>query len=61
MTGSAHTALAPLWSARLGRETPDGPAGLAAHGPGQTVLRGERTLLSGGAVTVFEAELQAAL
>jgi PhzF family phenazine biosynthesis protein len=61
VTGSAHTALAPLWSPRLGRETLTGLQASPRTGRVRTVLRGERTLLSGGAVTVFEAELQAAL
>lgn len=61
VTGSAHTALAPLWAARLGRETLTGLQASPRTGRVRTVLRGGRTLLSGGAVTVFEAELQAAL
>jgi PhzF family phenazine biosynthesis protein len=60
VTGSAHTALAPLWSARLGRTTLTGLQASARTGRVTTVLHGERTLLSGGAVTVFETELQAA-
>lgn len=61
VTGSAHTALAPLWSDRLGRDDLVGLQASPRTGRVRTHLRGERTLLSGGAVTVFEAELQAAL
>ncbi|MET9258226.1 PhzF family phenazine biosynthesis protein [Streptomyces sp. NPDC003717] len=59
VTGSAHTALAPYWSARLGR--PDLTGLQASHRSGRvrTELRGERTLLSGHAVTVIEGELLA--
>ncbi|HET6634247.1 MAG TPA: PhzF family phenazine biosynthesis protein [Streptomyces sp.] len=61
VTGSAHTALAPLWSERLGRPELTGLQASPRTGRVRTVVRGDRTLLSGGAVTVFEAELQAAL
>jgi PhzF family phenazine biosynthesis protein len=61
VTGSAHTALGPLWSARLGRDELVGLQASPRTGRVRTAVRGERTLLSGGAVTVFEAELQAAL
>lgn len=57
VTGSAHTALAPFWSARLGRHDLTGHQ--ASHRPGlvRTGLRGDRTLLTGRAVTVIEGEL----
>ncbi|MFV0130977.1 PhzF family phenazine biosynthesis protein [Streptomyces sp. HMX112] len=58
VTGSAHTALAPFWSARLGREELTGFQGGARTGTVRTALRGERTLLSGTAVTVIEGELR---
>ncbi len=57
VTGSAHTALAPLWSARLGRETLTGLQASARTGLVRTTLRGERTLLTGDAVTVIDGEL----
>ncbi|KNE79824.1 MULTISPECIES: PhzF family phenazine biosynthesis protein [Streptomyces] len=57
VTGSAHTALAPFWSARLGREELTGLQASARTGLVRTALRGERTLLSGGAVTVIDGEL----
>ncbi|MFG2975584.1 PhzF family phenazine biosynthesis protein [Streptomyces sp. NPDC048331] len=59
VTGSAHTALAPYWAARLGRF--DALTGLQASGrPGQVevALRGDRVLLTGRAVTVMEATLR---
>ncbi|MEE1931342.1 PhzF family phenazine biosynthesis protein [Streptomyces sp. TRM 70351] len=57
VTGSAHTALAPLWSARLGRETLTGLQASARTGLVRTTLRGERTLLTGHAVTVVDGTL----
>lgn len=59
VTGSAHTALAPYWSARLGRDDLVGFQGGARTGLVRTRLRGERTLLNGHAVTVIEGELHA--
>ncbi|MFH8411251.1 PhzF family phenazine biosynthesis protein [Streptomyces sp. NPDC018019] len=58
VTGSAHTALAPFWSARLGRDELTGRQG-PAHRTGlvRTRLRGDRTLLTGTAVTVIDGEL----
>ncbi|MEU5980448.1 PhzF family phenazine biosynthesis protein [Streptomyces sp. NPDC047315] len=57
VTGSAHTALAPFWSERLGRTRLTGLQGAARSGLVRTELRGERTLLTGGAVTVIDGEL----
>ncbi|MFE0654355.1 PhzF family phenazine biosynthesis protein [Streptomyces sp. NPDC059534] len=59
VTGSAHTALAPYWSARLGREDLTGFQGGARTGLVHTRLRGERTLLTGRAVTVIDGDLHA--
>ncbi|MFI6085445.1 PhzF family phenazine biosynthesis protein [Streptomyces sp. NPDC051217] len=59
VTGSAHTALAPFWSARLGRTELTGLQGSARTGLVSTSLRGERTLLTGHAVTVIDGELLA--
>lgn len=59
VTGSAHTALAPFWSARLGRDDLTGLQASARTGLVRTALRGERTLLTGRAVTVFDGELLA--
>ncbi|CAM5625590.1 PhzF family phenazine biosynthesis protein [Streptomyces atroolivaceus] len=57
VTGSAHTALAPFWSARLGRDDLVGLQASARSGLVRTSLRGERTLLTGSAVTVIDGEL----
>ncbi|MDL5200264.1 PhzF family phenazine biosynthesis protein [Streptomyces sp. ALI-76-A] len=59
VTGSAHTALAPFWSERLGRAELTGLQASARSGRVHTELRGDRTLLSGRAVTVIEGELLA--
>ncbi|UQI44779.1 PhzF family phenazine biosynthesis protein [Streptomyces sp. HU2014] len=57
VTGSAHTALAPFWSARLGRDDLTGLQASARGGLVRTSLRGDRTLLTGRAVTVIEGDL----
>jgi PhzF family phenazine biosynthesis protein len=57
VTGSAHTALAPLWSGRLGRDSLTGLQCSARTGLVRTTLRGERTELTGEAVTVLDAQL----
>jgi PhzF family phenazine biosynthesis protein len=59
VTGSAHTALAPFWSRRLGRDELTGLQASARSGLVRTALRGDRTLLTGTAVTVIEGELLA--
>ncbi len=57
VTGSAHTALAPFWSERLGRTDLTGLQASPRSGLVRTRLRGERTLLGGSAVTVIDGEL----
>lgn len=57
VTGSAHCALAPLWSARLGRDALVGRQLSARGGVVRTELAGERVLLSGRAVLVLDGEL----
>jgi PhzF family phenazine biosynthesis protein len=59
VTGSAHTALAPFWSGRLGRPGLTGLQASPRSGRVRTELRGERTLLTGRAVTVIEGDLMA--
>ncbi len=59
VTGSAHTALAPFWCARLGRTELTGLQASQRSGKVRVTLRGDRTLLTGGAVTVIEGELHA--
>lgn len=60
VTGSAHTALAPFWSARLGRDELVGRQGSSRTGFIRTTLRGDRTLLTGTAITVIDGELTGA-
>ncbi|MBB1257374.1 PhzF family phenazine biosynthesis protein [Streptomyces alkaliterrae] len=57
VTGSAHTALAPFWSQRLGRNSLTGLQASARTGLVRTEVRGDRTLLRGSAVTVIEGDL----
>ncbi|MEU5779113.1 PhzF family phenazine biosynthesis protein [Streptomyces venezuelae] len=57
VTGSAHTALAPFWSERLGRAELTGLQASARTGLVRTRVQGDRTLLTGRAVTVIEGEL----
>jgi PhzF family phenazine biosynthesis protein len=59
VTGSAHTALAPYWSERLGRAELTGLQASPRSGRVRTRVLGERTLLTGRAVTVIEGELLA--
>ncbi|MGW1029549.1 PhzF family phenazine biosynthesis protein [Streptomyces sp. NPDC002577] len=59
VTGSAHTALAPFWSGRLGRTELTGLQASARSGLVRTELQGDRTLLTGRAVTVIDGELLA--
>ncbi|MFH8392298.1 PhzF family phenazine biosynthesis protein [Streptomyces sp. NPDC018036] len=59
VTGSAHTALAPFWSERLGRSALTGLQASPRSGLVRTEVCGDRTLLSGHAVTVIEGDLLA--
>ena len=56
VTGSAHSALAPYWAARLGRTTLTGYQASRRGGLVRTVLKGERVLLGGQAVVVSRVE-----
>jgi PhzF family phenazine biosynthesis protein len=57
VTGSAHCALAPFWAARLGRSSLTGYQASARGGVVGTIVKGDRVLLQGGAVTVMRGEL----
>jgi len=57
VTGSAHTALAPFWSERLGRPRLTGLQASPRSGLVRTELHGARTHLTGRAVTTIEGEL----
>jgi PhzF family phenazine biosynthesis protein len=57
VTGSAHTALAPFWAARLGKTEMTGYQASQRGGVVRVRLEGDRVLLSGQAVTVLQGEL----
>ncbi len=57
VTGSAHTALAPLWSSRFCRDELVGLQASARTGLVRTRLAGDRGRLPGTAVTVLEGTL----
>ncbi|WP_068929245.1 PhzF family phenazine biosynthesis protein [Planobispora rosea] len=57
VTGSAHCALSPYWTARLGRETLTGHQLSERGGMVRTTVRGARVELSGYATTVLSGEL----
>ena len=59
VTGSAHTALAPYWAHRLGRTALTGYQASKRGGFVRVELHGDRTRLSGHAVTVIDGELHA--
>ena len=57
VTGSAHTALAPYWSHRLGRESLTGLQASNRTGLVHTAVHGDRVHLTGHAVTVLDGTL----
>jgi len=57
VTGSAHTALAPYWAAKLGREELTGVQLSARGGLVRVRIAGERVMLGGSAVTVLRGVL----
>jgi PhzF family phenazine biosynthesis protein len=59
VTGSAHTALAPYWAERLGRNALVGLQASARGGLVRTSVHGDRVHLSGRAVTVLDGTLLA--
>lgn len=59
VTGSAHSALAPFWGARLGKNEMTGFQASARGGVVKVRLEGSRVWLSGQAVTVLRGELLA--
>lgn len=59
VTGSAHTALTPFWSARLGRTEMTGYQASPRGGYVRVTLAGDRTHLTGQAVTVIDGDLLA--
>jgi PhzF family phenazine biosynthesis protein len=59
VTGSAHTALTPYWAERLGRTELTGYQASPRGGYVRVALHGDRTRISGHAVTVIDGELNA--
>jgi predicted PhzF superfamily epimerase YddE/YHI9 len=59
VTGSAHCALAPYWSGKLGKPALVGYQASARGGVVRTRLAGDRVILGGQAVTVLRGELTA--
>jgi PhzF family phenazine biosynthesis protein len=57
VTGSAHTALAPYWAERLGRDALVGFQASRRGGVVRTRVDGDRVYLTGRAVTVLDATL----
>jgi PhzF family phenazine biosynthesis protein len=57
VTGSAHTALAPYWSGRLGRDNLTGLQASSRTGLVHTAVHGDRVHLTGRAVTVLDGTL----
>jgi len=57
VTGSAHTALAPYWSRRLGRDSLTGLQASARTGLVRTAVHGDRVHLTGHAITVLDGTL----
>ena len=57
VTGSAHCALAPYWSAKLGKTAMTGFQASPRGGVVGVRVNGDRVILSGQAVTVFEGTL----
>ncbi|MES1258624.1 MAG: PhzF family phenazine biosynthesis protein, partial [Acidobacteriota bacterium] len=57
VTGSAHTALAPFWAARLGKTEMTAFQASPRGGVVKVRLEGDRVYLSGQAVTVLRGEL----
>jgi PhzF family phenazine biosynthesis protein len=58
VTGSAHTALAPYWSARLGRDTLTGLQASTRTGLVRTAVHGDRVHLTGHAITILDGTLR---
>jgi predicted PhzF superfamily epimerase YddE/YHI9 len=59
VTGSAHSALAPFWAARLGKNEMTGFQASARGGVVRARLDGDRVHMAGQAVTVMRAEFLA--
>jgi PhzF family phenazine biosynthesis protein len=58
VTGSAHTALAPYWSSRLGQDSLTGLQASARTGLVRTAIHNDRVHLTGHAITILDGTLQ---
>jgi predicted PhzF superfamily epimerase YddE/YHI9 len=58
VTGSAHTALAPYWAGRLGRDGLTGLQVSARSGVVRTAVHGDRVHIAGHGVTVLDGTLR---
>jgi PhzF family phenazine biosynthesis protein len=58
VTGSTHCALAPFWAERLGRKRLTGYQASSRGGFVRVEHAGDRVMLSGKAVTVYQATLK---
>jgi PhzF family phenazine biosynthesis protein len=58
VTGSAHTALAPYWSARLGQGSLTGLQASTRTGLIRTTIHNDRVHLTGHAITILDGTLQ---
>jgi PhzF family phenazine biosynthesis protein len=59
VTGSAHCALAPFWSARLSKSAMTGFQASRRGGTVRVTLNADRVVLGGMAITVMEGKLRA--
>ena len=59
VTGSAHTALAPYWAEKLGKQEMVGFQASSRGGVVKVKMEGDRVILGGQAVTIMRAELLA--
>jgi predicted PhzF superfamily epimerase YddE/YHI9 len=57
VTGSAHSALAPFWAARLNKTEMTGFQASARSGVVKVRVEGDRVFISGQAVTVLRGDL----
>jgi len=60
VTGSAHTVLGPYWRDQTGRTSLTGLQASARPGTVGIEMRGDRTIVSGRAVTILDGSLKAA-
>jgi len=57
VTGSAHCALAPYWSKKIGKDSLVGYQASSRGGFVEMAMKGKRVELSGNAITIFSAQV----